>query len=385
VYLCFFHLATQLFILWLAIYLIIFQMALNYVTRKNRRYRSSRIRARSRAFRLRRGPARIRMSRFARRARLRRFRSRSRRGRGSRGSNAARARLMNLLQPTQRFTSQHLMVVDGTSASDDYGVTNTYFAGAVRNRGDDTTYPGYASTLNVDALLRIAHDLVPNPPPFSVRLTVPKSRLQYTLYNRTTAATDITAYYLQCRRDLPNAHSIYDVIEILSTGFVAAGVGDTTTGQGLLRADLSPFDSSNLCSYFSIYKVKSRHMPPGTTAKFNISDSKMRYIDVGRVISPDSASETFLTADVTVAWLKGSKCILFRNVPQLAQNDTTEVITSAKGSIQMLVVHRLTYKFTQPIGLAVNYFGSTGVSDAAAPVEIISETTGLKGTEVKPV
>lgn len=212
---------------------------------------------------------------------------------------------------------------------------------------------------------------------------------QYVITNQSTGRVNLEVYYLKFRKSLYNGESYNSaggLVNLLQDGWydnnlIGSGNVNATTDPAL-----TPFQSARLVSFCHIYKVKKYSLHGGKSITFSqVTGSKV--IHGYEFLADRSASNTPLTWDQNMAYIRGSKAILFKfwgSPCSATPGSSDSIVTSTRPEVDFWLRRTVNYRvINNPNG----DFVASGPLNIGAPgvggPSIVAEFGQTIGTETE--
>lgn len=347
--------------------------------------RSARRHSRSvnRAYRIRK-----RGSRHGKRARRSTRKFRGRRGRFGRKKGGSkkqfRKAVIDAIAPLDSLVFQRGDVFQSSTSSVAQGWEVGYHAaGNAANTNDPVGIldPGIIASISNTITTRLGLS-----PPYSIAWQMQKASIVHTLTNASNRTVTITGYKCAARHDLPNQTPYQSVVDsiriILGRGFSDSGIDTANRGNtnaGLLRGDLTPYDSSFFVQTFRIKKKRTVRLLPGRSTKFSVRLSKPVTIRPNRLLSMPLNTTTYATASVVINWTKGETFWIWRIQTDVVTNNNADTanIAGAISRVNCRTFYNYDYKYLNNL-LPTITAGS--VTNIVAPVSVNVMPPFMAGT-----
>jgi len=218
----------------------------------------------------------------------------------------------------------------------------------------------------------------------SNKMNMIKSWQVYEIMNQTTSNVKLTAYKCMFRRDVPqNGASNYtNVLNILGSGFYQRGI--TTGGayggnQGLIRDELTPFDSDKFTGVVNVLSKTTTVMDPGSARNFKLNHGP-EIINFQHYYTQTATPQLPSAGSRDVARRRGEMFYLFKITGLPADSFTNPTqLTFSLPKIDMIT--KTHYEFCQVNPAAPNITLTTPIGYTTVlntDVGIINNDSGLK-------
>lgn len=216
------------------------------------------------------------------------------------------------------------------------------------------------------------------------KCTIIDSWQTYELINQTTGQCKLTAYKCIFRRDVPqNGASNYtSLLNILGTGFYQRGIqtgGAYSLNQGLIRAELTPFDSHKFCSVVKVLAKTTSIMDPGACKNFKLTKGQ-ETINFNHYYTETAIPQVASSASRDVARRRGEMFYLFK-IEGMPADSFTNPTQMSFTLPKLNFITKTHYNFTQINSAAPNITLTTPIGYTTilnSDVGIINDDSGLK-------
>lgn len=277
-------------------------------------------------------------------------------------ASAMRKKLLDILTVPNSLSQQLGEQYICNPSSGSYGQGQIYAA------------PGVSSTANVagtlvpNILTQIAYIVNPNQTNLKYELT--EQIIDFELSSQSNAPALLIRYTCMARDRIVNTLSYDNPLNILGQGFSNSGINATSTDRtnsGLLKADLTPFQSPDFCQNFKILQTKRFTMMPGKPLHMSLTDKKVYVIHPNTLMNL-SNGQTYSTGTLVYSYLKGTKFYVFQIQGVVSDNNGTSIVTTAP-KIDCLIKWRYTYKYINDNIVTINSVAEAGIITGTPQVE----------------
>lgn len=326
---------------------------------------------------------RKRGTRFGRRNRWgkRNVRRRGRRFRGG-GKNKFRKAIINAVTPLDSLTFQRgdVFVVAGSTANNWTCGYRCMGLGSNNNDPQGVQDPGIMC-----AIAQLIVNRLGLSPPYSIAFQLQKGSIIHRLTNDSNRSVSIKAYRCRVRRDLPNVAPFNtttdSVLTILGRGFADNGIDNTQRGAnngGLLRTDLTPYDSSLFTQTFKIVGTRSLTLGAGRNARFGIYVKRPTTIRPNRYLQMSATTSTYDNSVFIINWVRGEEFWLFKFMQNAIANNNADTTNIASSTIRvnMLTTVNVDYKYLNNLLPTITYGTSNNIALAGTVNNMPTYITG---------
>lgn len=325
-------------------------------SRRSTASRSSRLSSRSRKRRSRR----VRRSRKPSR--------KSKRLNRKYGSKVLRKRLLNILTVPNNYIVSFGDIEQTPAASATTGKGVVYFTGSGVN-SSGTQLLNNQCIDNINRLQAVAFQIDPTANARNLKWFRVEDVIKYQLINQSNGHANIVAYYCRVRENiLSSGQNYFNIINLLDAGFKENAVSD-----GLVRDEITPFQSLKFCGFIKISKVKKFVMSPGEELSLSLKTFKVRTIVMQKFFNANGTTTWKATAP-DYQWIKGNKFILFKLTGQPADNAVGGGFTFTAPKIDMSTTTRMVYKWVQDDVENILEANAVGITAGVAPTIMTEET-----------
>lgn len=298
-------------------------------------------------------PSKIRRTRkrgtkFGRR---RRYGRKQRFGRRRGNKSSFRKAIISAIAPVDVYSKQtgDCFIVNGSTTAGWTCGYRTMSNNTLTNDPVGVQDPGVMTTIAGIIVARLALS-----PPYSIAFQLQSGQIVHRMTNDSNRTIQIIGYKCRCRKDLPNIspfNSTTDsMLTILGRGFSDSGVDATVRGAtnaGLLRTDLSPYNSSLFTQLFKIVKKRRVHLMPGRDTKFVVSIKRPQTIRVNRYLDMPLSTTSYSTATFVINWVKGETFWIWKLFQENITNNNADTLNVAGTTIRvnMLTTTHINYKY----------------------------------------